>query len=414
MYQFADVLRANAEELAMLDATNCGGPVSEMLRDVETGARGIEYFAGLVLEIKGETIPLGSGYLNYTVREPLGVVARIIAYNHPILFATMRCAAPLVAGNSILIKPSEQAPLSTLRLAELVSDIFPPGVFNVLTGGRACGSALSSHMLVRKVMMIGSVPTGKAILRAAADTMKQVGLELGGKNAMIGYPDCDTNLLADAAVAGMNFTWASQSCGSTSRVFLHESHYDAVLGRIIQGCKKYRPGLPTNPQTTMGPLISRAQLDKVIKYIECGKKDGARLVLGGGRPVDRDLQGGFFVEPTVFADVTMDMQIAREEIFGPVLSIIKWSDEDELFRMVNAVDYGLTGSVFTRDLLTAHRAAAKMQAGYIWINHVGPHYLGAPFGGYKQSGLGREECFEEMLSFTQEKNIHVRLKPPKA
>ncbi len=250
-------------------------------------------------------------------------MARIIAYNHPILFATMRCAAPLVAGNSILLKPSEQAPLSTLRLAELVSDIFPPGVFNVLTGDRTCGAALSTHPIVSKVMMIGSVPTGKAILRAAADTMKQVGLELGGKNALIGYPDCDASLLANGAVSGMNFTWASQSCGSTSRVFLHESHYDAVLEDIVRGCKKYRPGLPTNPQTTMGPLISQAQLDKVIKYIEWGKADGARLALGGKRPEGRELQGGFFVEPTVFADVTMQMRIAREEIFGPVLSVIK-------------------------------------------------------------------------------------------
>ena len=405
----ANLLRRNAEEFALLDAVNCGNPIAEMMRDVEMAARGVEYFAGLVLEIKGETVPLGEGYLNYTVREPLGVVGRIIAFNHPIMFATMRCAAPLAAGNTVVLKPSEQAPLSALRLAELIGDILPPGVFNVVTGGRECGAALSSHPLIAKIALIGSVQTGKAILRAAADTVKQAALEMGGKNALIGYPDCDPAVLAAGAVAGMNFTWAGQSCGSTSRAFIHADLYDEVLARIVDGVKAYRGGDPTDPATTMGPLVSQAQFDKTMQYIAWGREDGARLVTGGRKPDLPGFERGYFIEPTVFADVTMDMRIAREEIFGPVLSVLRWDDEEELFRMVNAVEYGLSAAIFTRDIAKAHRAAARVQAGYVWINHVGPHFLGAPFGGYKQSGLGREECLEELLAATQIKNVNVRL-----
>jgi hypothetical protein len=209
-----------------------------------------------------------------------------------------------------------------------MEDVFPAGVYNVITGGPACGAALVAHPQVAKVAMIGSPAVGKAILRGAADTMKRVALELGGKNALIAYPDSDPDTIAAAAVAGMNFTWASQSCGSTSRVFLHESHHDDVLARIVSKIGAYKPGIPTDPATTMGPLISRAQLDKVLGFIESAHQQGARLVTGGGRPDDPVLANGFFVEPTVFADVTMDMRIAREEVFGPVVSILKWSDED--------------------------------------------------------------------------------------
>ncbi|MDF1750255.1 MAG: aldehyde dehydrogenase family protein, partial [Alphaproteobacteria bacterium] len=215
-------LRRHSDELATLDAIDCGNPVAEMHRDVEMGARGLELFAGLVTEMKGETIPVSADHLNYTVREPLGVIARIIAFNHPIMFATMRCAAPLAAGNTIIVKPSVQAPLSALRLAEIIDkeDLLPSGVYNVLTGDQECGSALSSHPDIAKVSLIGSVGTGKKILRAAADTVKHVGLEMGGKNALIAYPDQDIDVIADGAIMGMNLTWAGQSCGSTSRVFL--------------------------------------------------------------------------------------------------------------------------------------------------------------------------------------------------
>jgi betaine-aldehyde dehydrogenase len=406
----AAILRANAEELAMLDALDTGNPVAEMVADARVAAGAHEYFAGLAQETKGTTIPMGPGHLNYTVREPLGVVARIVAYNHPLMFAAAKIAAPLAAGNTVVVKAAAQAPLSALRMAELIGHCFPPGVLNVLAGERACGEALSTHPLVRKVTLIGSVPTGKAIMRAAADTLKPVLLELGGKNALIAYPDADVEQVADGVVRGMNFTWSGQSCGSTSRAFLHASLHDAVLERVIALVReRHRPGPPTDFATTMGPLGSRAQYEKVLRCIAFGREDGARLVTGGGRPDDPRLARGFFVEPTVFADVTPSMRIAREEIFGPVLSVLRWDDEETMLRDVNAVDYGLTAAIFTRDLATAHRAAARVEAGFVWINQAGPHFPGAPFGGVKQSGIGREESLEELLEFTQLKNINIRL-----
>jgi betaine-aldehyde dehydrogenase len=407
----AALLRRHAEELAWIDSVDCGNPIAEMMRDVEMGARGLEYFAGLVTEIKGETIPVGHGFLDYTIREPLGVVARVIAYNHPIMFATMRCAAPLAAGNTLVLKPSEQAPLSALRLAELLeeSKVLPTGVINIVTGGRGCGEALSKHPGIARIALIGSVPTGKAILRSAAETVKSVGLEMGGKNALIAYPDADTQAVADGAVLGMNLTWAGQSCGSTSRLFLHASHHDDVLARIVAGCAHYRAGDPTDAKTTMGPLISAAQFDKVKKYVAWGLEDGARLV-AGGRPIQaKGFEKGYFFEPTIFADVTPSMRIAREEIFGPVLSVFRWDDEHQMFDQVNGTDYGLSAAIFTKDLNTAHRAAARVQAGYVWVNHAGPHFVGVPFGGYKQSGVGREESLDELFACTQIKNVNIKL-----
>ena len=406
----AQVLRDHADELALIDALDTGNPVAEMASDARVAAAGLDYFAGLAGEVKGTTIPMGPGHLDYTVREPLGVVARIVAYNHPLLFAGGKIAAPLAAGNTVIVKAPEQAPLSALRMAELIGGVFPPGVLNVLAGGRACGEALSLHPLVRKITLIGSVPTGKAIMRAAADTLKPVLLELGGKNALVAYPDADVEAVADGVVRGMNFTWAGQSCGSTSRAFLHAAIHDRVLARAVELiAQRHRPGLPTDPATTMGPLVSRAQCDKVLSHIADAKAAGARLVAGGGQPADPALARGFYVEPTVFADVTPAMRIAREEVFGPVLAVLRWSDEDALWRDVNAVDYGLTASIWTRDLATAHRAAARVEAGYVWINHAGPHFLGAPFGGVKHSGIGREESIDELLEFTQLKNVNVRL-----
>jgi len=410
MRKAAAVLRDHAEELAMLDALDTGNPVAEMVTDARVAAHAHEYFAGLAQEVKGTTIPMGPGLLDYTVREPLGVVARIVAYNHPLMFAAAKIAAPLAAGNTVVVKAAAQAPLSALRMAELIGSAFQPGVLNVVAGDRACGEALSKHPLVRKVTLIGSVPTGKAIMRAAADTLKPVLLELGGKNALIAYPDADVDLVADGVVRGMNFTWAGQSCGSTSRAFLHASLHDAVLERVVALIReRHRPGPPTDFATTMGPLGSRAQFDKVMRYIAYARKDGARLVTGGKRPDDPRLARGFFVEPTVFADVTPAMRIAREEIFGPVLSVLRWDDEAAMLRDVNAVEYGLTAAIFTRDLATAHRAASQVEAGYVWINQAGPHFPGAPFGGVKQSGIGREESIEELLEFTQIKNINVKL-----
>jgi betaine-aldehyde dehydrogenase len=410
--RMAGIVREHAEELAMIDAADSGNPVHEMVGDALNAAAQLDFFAGLVTEMKGSSVPLGPDSVNFSVREPRGVVARIIPFNHPFMFCAAKSAAPLAAGNTVVVKPPDQAPLSSLRYAELVGHLLPAGVFNVVPGGREVGAALVQHPDVAMVALIGSVNAGKAVMRTAADSLKPVLLELGGKNALIAMPDSDPDEVAAGVVAGMNFTWCGQSCGSTSRAFVHADIYDAVLERVKARVQHFKPGLPTDHKTTMGAIVSQAQLDRVLGYIEAGKSEGARLLHGGRRPEDPALAGGYFVEPTVFADVTPRMRIAREEIFGPVLSIFRWSDEPEMLRQVNGVEYGLTCSIWTNDVRKAHRLAASVQAGFVWINEVSRHFLGTPFGGYKQSGMGREECLEELLSFTQEKHIHVNLKRP--
>lgn len=406
----ASRLRANAASLALLDALNTGNPVRDMRNDAIMAAAMIDYFAGLAGELKGQTIPMGPGNLNYTVREPLGVVARLVAYNHPLYFAAAKLGAPLAAGNAVILKAAAQAPLSALRLAELIGDLFPPGVLNVLAGGVECGQALATHPAIRLVSLVGGVETGKAVMRSAADGLKPTLLELGGKNALIVYGDADLDLAVEGAIRGMNFNWAGQSCGSTSRLFLHADVHDMMLDRIVdQVGRRFRPGVPTDPETTMGSLISQAQYEKVLRYIAFAHADGARLVCGGKRCDDPELADGWFVEPTIFADVTMDMRVAREEVFGPVLSVLRWSDENDLYAMVNGLEFGLSASIWTRDINTALRAAARVEAGYVWVNNVGEHFPGAPFGGVKQSGIGREESIEEMFAFSQIKNVNIKL-----
>ncbi|MFD0669655.1 aldehyde dehydrogenase family protein [Ramlibacter sp. MAHUQ-53] len=405
----ADIVRAHALELALLDAADCGNPVKAMQMDAEIAATQLEYFAGLVLENKGETIPTGNHSLNYTLREPLGVVARIFPFNHPFMFAAGKMAAPLAAGNVVILKPPPQAPLSTLRLMELLDGVFPPGVLNCVVGERDVGAALSSHPGVDAVGLIGSVGAGQAVLRATADSMKRPLLELGGKNALIVYPDADFEAAVDGAVRGMNFTWCGQSCGSTSRVLVHESLHDRFVEALCALLpRRHRPGVATHMDTTMGALVDEAQYQRSLSYIAIAREQGARVACGGGRPAG--LAQGFFVEPTVLVDVQPTHRVAREEVFGPVLSVMRWRDEDAMFAIANGVDFGLTASVWTQDLVTAHRAASRLQAGYVWVNDCSIHLPGAPFGGYKLSGVGREECLQEMHEFTQVKNVNVSLR----
>jgi betaine-aldehyde dehydrogenase len=410
--EFAAVLRAHATDLAMLDALNGGNPVREMRNDVMAAAASIDYCAGLVTEVKGETVPMGDGVVNLSLREPYGVCARIVAYNHPLMFVAGKMAAALATGNSVIMKPPHQAPLSSCRMMELCDGILPPGVLNIVSAGPAGSQALAAHPQVPRLSLIGSVATGRAIARTAADRLKHVTLELGGKNACVIYPDADLERAADAAVRGMNFTWCGQSCGSTSRLFVHESVHDRVMARVLERVQHYRPGLPTAMDTTMGALISREHLHKVLGHIDTAQREGATLAHGGRRPSDPQLAHGFFVEPTVFTGVTPAMRIANEEVFGPVLAVLPWRDEEQMFEQVNAVEYGLTASVWTRGLANAHRAAGRIEAGYVWVNHIGSHFPGASFGGYKQSGIGREEGLEELMSFTQGKNVHIAFADP--
>ncbi len=404
-------IREHADELALIDAADCGNPVKAMRFDAEIAATQLEYFAGLVLEIKGETLPTPNGSLNYTLREPLGVVGRIYPFNHPFMFAAGKIAAPLAAGNTVVIKPPEQAPLSSIRLLELLHDLFPPGVLNGVVGGRDAGAALAAHKDVAAIGLIGSVPAGQSVARAAAETLKPALLELGGKNAMVVYPDADFDAAVDGAIRGMNFTWCGQSCGSTSRLFVHETLYDRFLEALAERMpQRHKPGIATHMSTTMGAMINRQQYERSLAFIASAREEGARVVCGGAHPDDPALARGFFIEPTVFADVTPDMRIAREEIFGPVLSVLRWRDEDTMFEQVNALEFGLTGSIWTENITTAHRAAQRIQSGYIWINECSIHIPGAPFGGYKMSGVGREESREELLEFTRLKNVNLALR----
>jgi betaine-aldehyde dehydrogenase len=406
----ANRIRAHAHELALIDAADCGNPVTAMVRDAEHAAVQLEYFAGLIMELKGETIPTGNGSLNYTVRESLGVVVRIFPFNHPFMFAAAKIAAPLAAGNTVIIKPPEQASLSTIRLIEILEGVFPAGVLNCVTGGRETGAMLAGHPDVQSVALIGSVQAGKAVLRAAADSFKHTLLELGGKNAMVVFPDADFEQAVAGAVRGMNFTWCGQSCGSTSRLFVHDSLHDRFINALVtQVDASHTPGIATDTRTTMGALINQTQYERTLRYVAQGKSEGASVVSGGKHPDDPRLAKGFFVEPTIFADVRPDMAIAREEIFGPVLSVIRWRDTNDMLAAVNGLNLGLTGSVWTRDLKTAHKMAAAIEAGYVWINDSSIHIPGAPFGGYKHSGMGREESKDELLAFTKIKNVNVSL-----
>ena len=409
--KLADGISARAEEFAQIETRDTGNTIGPMRNDVTTAVERMQFFCGLAYEMKGETIPGTTPNLHFTQRVPYGVVGRIIPFNHPIGFAAARLAPALIAGNSIVIKPSEQSPLSAGMLGELCAELLPRGVVNIVTGGRETGEALVRHPKVKRIAFIGSAASGMAIQRAAAETsVKHVTLELGGKNPMVVFPDADLDRAVEAAVQGMNFGWSGQSCGSTSRLLVHDSIHDEVLERVLARVRRIKVGHPLDPSVTMGPMNSRAQYDKTLSYIRLGQEEGARLVLGGGRPQGEQFARGFWVEPTVFDGVDMSMRIAREEIFGPVLSVLRWKEPDEAVAMANDVDYGLTAAVWTRDIDSALRMAHRIDAGYVWVNGVGTHFRGVPYGGLKNSGVGREEGLEEMLSYTEIKVINILVK----
>jgi betaine-aldehyde dehydrogenase len=314
-----------------------------------------------------------------------------------------------MAGNTIVVKPSEHTSLSSLRFAQLAADVLPEGVLNVVTGlGHEAGAALVEHPDVPRVAFTGGVPTGRSILRSGADRIKHVTVELGGKNPMIVFPDADVKSAASAAVAGMNLKRSmGQSCRSTSRLLLHESLVAEFTDALAEKVDGLRIGDPRRDDVDMGPLAFAAHYERVMRYIETGKEEGARLVTGGGRPpgIDR----GYYVAPTIFADVEPTMRIATEEIFGPVICIIAWSDYDEMLEIANGVEYGLTANIWTNDLSAAYRTARRVQAGMVWVNGNGSAPRGVPFGGYKQSGLGKEGGLSELLGYTREKSLIINV-----
>jgi len=409
---FGRALLERAEELLRIEVADTGNTINPMRADVRVSAESLNYYGGLVYELKGDTIPGAAGALHLTFREPYGVVGRIIPFNHPLMFAVSRTAAALAAGNAVIVKPPETSPLSALVLAEIARDVFPPGVFNIVTGrGATAGDALVRHPGIKRIAFIGSVATGRAIQKAAAETsVKHVSLELGGKNPLIVFPDVDVEAAARAAVGGMNFTWQGQSCGSTSRLLLHTDIHDAVLKRVVELVSAFRIGDPMDPASEVGPVNSATQYQKVLYYLRVGQEDGGRLLVGGQRPQGGQFKRGFWIEPAVFADVKVGMRLAQEEVFGPILSVMRWTTEDEAVELANATEYGLTASIWTNDINQALRTARRVRSGFQWINGVSAHYSGIPFGGYKNSGVGREEGIEELYSYTESKTINIVLR----
>lgn len=411
--RFGAALEENRTRLAMLDAIDGGMPFAAMQVDLAISLQNIADWPRMARFHGGRTVPASPGNLHYTSFRPYGVVGRIVPFNHPAMFAITRVLPALIAGNPVVLKPAHQTPLSALALGEIVREVFPPGVFNIVSGGVEAGEALVAHPAVKRIGFTGSVPTGLAIQRGAAGVaIKHLSFELGGKNPMIVFPDVDLDAAVEGAVAGMNFgVCAGQSCGSNSRVFVHADVYEEFLERVGERLEAITVGPAYAEGTEMGPLVGEQHYQRVLGYMESGLEQGARLLAGGARPAtDAAPGGGFYLRPTLFGDVSAEMAIGREEIFGPVISAASWSDYDDVIGRANDTDLGLAASVWTNDLVLAHRAADELEAGYVWVNDHGPHYWGMPFGGFKNSGIGREECIEEYESYLETKSVHTILR----
>jgi betaine-aldehyde dehydrogenase len=403
------------ERLAAVDSLDGGLPHSAARKDVIIALHGIRDWPSLVRWHGGRTIPASDGNLHYTHSRPYGVVGRIVPFNHPAMFAIAGILPALLAGNTIVLKPAPQTPLSAMLFGDIAREVLPPGVINVVTGGAEVGAALAGHPEVKRIAFTGSVQTGMEVQRCAATgAVKHVSLELGGKNAMLVFPDADLDDAVNGAVIGMNFgANTGQSCGSNSRVFVHADIYERFLEAAAERLDAISLGIAYRHNTEMGPLVSEVQRRRVARYIDSGVDQGARLVVGGSQPIsDPELANGYFLRPTLFADVDTGMTIAREEIFGPVMSVFRWDDYQSALRAANDTSFGLTASVWTNDLHLAHKTAESLEVGYVWINDTARHYFGTPFGGMKNSGVGREECIEEYESYLEQKAIHTVFKSP--
>ncbi|BDW85998.1 NAD/NADP-dependent betaine aldehyde dehydrogenase [Roseicyclus marinus] len=406
----ADIIRARNRELSELETLDTGKPISETLvADATSAADALEYFGGLAGTLTGEHVPLGSDWA-YTMRVPLGVCVGLGAWNYPTQVAAWKAAPALVCGNTMVFKPSEQTPLCALKLAEILTEAgAPPGVFNVIQGAGTVGRALVEDARVAKVSLTGSAETGKKVYAGAAAQMKHVTMELGGKSPLIIFADADLDSAVSAAI-NANFFSTGQVCSNGTRVFVQREVKAEFLSRLVARVAKATIGDPRDEATNLGPMTSAEQLAITCSYIEKGKAEGARLV-HGGRRLDRP---GWFVEPTIFADVTDEMTIARDEIFGPVMSVLDFDTEDEVIARANATDLGLSGAVFTRDLVRAHRVIHAIEAGTVWINQYNLTPVELPFGGIKGSGLGRENSRAAIEAYSQLKTVYVGMTPVEA
>jgi aldehyde dehydrogenase (NAD+) len=403
-------LMERADEIARLETLHNGKPISESRNiEIPAAAECFEYYAGWSDKVMGETIPVKGNHLTYTLREPVGVVAAIVPWNFPLLLAAWKVAPALACGNTVILKPASQTPLTALALGEAAMEAgLPPGVLNVLTGpGAVMGQALVEHPGIDKIAFTGDTTTGKAIMRGAADTLKKITLELGGKSPNIVLADADIDAALRGAAIGI-FYGKGEVCAAGSRLLVDRAIKDEFVGKLAARAAKMTPGDPLDPKTRFGAVSSRKQMETVLRYIASGRQEGATLVAGGTR-ADIGTGKGFFVQPTVFADVTPDMTIAREEIFGPVLAAIEFADLDEAIHRANDTQYGLAAGVWTRDIKKAHYVARKLQAGTVWINTYNVYDTAAPFGGYKQSGFGREMSAHALEHYTQVKSVWVDL-----
>jgi betaine-aldehyde dehydrogenase len=403
----ADILRERNEALSELETIDTGKPIQETLvADATSGADALEYYGGITASITGESVPLGGDFV-YTIREPLGVCVGIGAWNYPTQIACWKSAPALACGNAMVFKPSEMTPLCALKLAEIYVEAgAPAGLFNVVNGYGDVGAALVTDPRVDKVSLTGSVPTGRKVYAAAAEGIRHVTMELGGKSPLIVFEDADIENAVSAAI-NANFYSTGQICSNGTRVFVHADIAEAFAARLVERTKTAVIGDPLDPGTNIGPMVTDTQRAKVLEYIEIGKAEGAKLLLGGGIPAG--FETGNYIEPTIFSGVTDDMRIAAEEIFGPVMAILTFTSEEEAITRANATEFGLAAGVFTNDIKRGHRVVAQLEAGTCWINQYNLTPVEAPFGGVKMSGVGRENARAALEHYSQIKSVYVAL-----
>jgi acyl-CoA reductase-like NAD-dependent aldehyde dehydrogenase len=407
LWKIADELEARIERITYLETLDNGKPIFESKIDLHQVIGVFRYFAGWADKIHGETIPVTGPQFVYTRREPVGVVGAIVPWNFPLLMASWKLAPALACGNTVILKPAEQTPLTALELADVTEKAgLPPGVLNVVPGfGPTAGRALVDHPGVNKIAFTGSTEVGKEVARRAADTLKRVSLELGGKSATVVLADADVEAAIRGALVGI-FYGKGEVCAAGSRLIVSSQIHDQILEGIVAKAARYAPSDPFNPKSRMGALVSETQMQRVLRYIEAGQREHAKLVTGGKRATG---MAGYFVEPTIFDGVTNEMTIGREEIFGPVLAVMSFDDDEQAAAMANASPYGLAAAVFTRDIGKAHRFAAQVKAGTVWVNCINLYDAAAPFGGYKDSGYGRDLGAAALEQYTETKSVWIDL-----